>query len=108
MANEGELPGWLTPILAASTFVGGVFAAMLGKKGKKPAPESPENGEAMLAQRIARLESVVQTHSEKLARAEIDRQEGRATVDKLFEKIDKTQEDVSEIKGMLQAQRRSQ
>lgn len=78
---------------------------MFGRKAKKPEPENPENGDTMLAQRVAELEFVVHAHSEKWKRAETDRIEGLATAERLFEKIDKTQEDVSEIKGMLKSRR---
>lgn len=106
MANEGELPAWLAPILAASTFVGGALAAVIGRKKKTTEPDTPGNGEAMLAQRVSALELLTQTHSNKFERIETDRRESRETLKDLFEKIDKTQEDVSEIKGILKGQGR--
>ena len=54
MADTGEIPGWVAGVAAAGTFVGGVIAALFGRK-------KPEDGNMMLVERITKLETRADT-----------------------------------------------
>jgi hypothetical protein len=106
LAEQNEILTWATGI---GTAMGATLGAMLAALGLRKGKTAAKPGEPNMAERIAKLE---QRADEADRREATDRHELRETLDLLFAKADatqqataKTQTDIAEIKGMLNARK---